>query len=204
MISLQIFFWLMVLFFAVVGYMRGWQREVIALSGLIASIATLHHFSDTLVGWFGGSPPLDPLVPFDMMAMRRTQFWVQALFHATITFFSYQIVGRLADQLLSGRLGDRLRTGLEKRIIGSLIGAVNGYLFIGGLWSFLEYQVTANGYTQLALGEQYAFNTSVVVRPIMDTGAMQLAGLLPMGVLSQELWLVVFIVSFIVLIVAII
>jgi uncharacterized membrane protein required for colicin V production len=204
MISLQIFFWLMVLFFAVVGYMRGWQREVIALSGLVASIATLHHFADNLVGWFNAVPPLDPLAPFDPMAMRRTQFWVQALFHATITFFSYQIVGRLADQFLAGRLGERLRTGLEKRIIGMLVGAVNGYLFIGGLWSFLEYQIAAGGYSQLPLGEQYAFDPSIVARPIMDSGAMQLAGLLPMGVLSQEMWLVVFVVTFIVLIVAII
>jgi hypothetical protein len=204
MISLQIFFWLMVLFFAVVGYMRGWQREVIALSGLVASIATLHHFADNLVSLAGAVPPTDPLVPFDVMAMRRTQFWVQAVFHGFIAFSSYQIVGRLADQFLASRFGERLRSGLEKRIIGSLIGAVNGYLFIGGLWSFLEYQITANGYTQLPLGEQYAFNTSVVLRPLTDSAAMQLAGFLPMGVLSQELWLVVFIVSFIVLIVAII
>jgi hypothetical protein len=204
MISLQIFFWLMVIFFAVIGYMRGWQREIIALTGLVASIASLHQFAYRLVTPFGAIVPTDPLVQYDLMAIRREQFWIQIIFHAFFTFFSYQIVGRLADQFLAGRFGERLRSGLEKRIIGMLIGAVNGYLFIGGLWSFLEYQVTPNGYVQLPLNEPYPFDPSVVVRPILDSSAMTLAGFLPMGAFSQEIWLLIFILAFIILIVAII
>lgn len=204
MISLQIFFWLMVIFFAVVGYMRGWQREVIALTGIVASIATLHQFAFRLTALAGAAMPTDPAVVVDVLAIRREQFWVQVIFHALITFFSYQIVGRLADQFLAGRLGERLRTGLEKRIIGMIIGAINGYLFIGGLWSFLEYQITQAGYAQLALTDPYPFDPSVIIRPAIGSSAMTLAGFLPMGVFSQDLWLVIFIASFIVLIVAII
>jgi uncharacterized membrane protein required for colicin V production len=44
MISLIVFFWFMVGFFALIGYFRGWQKEVIALAGLVASIAALQQF----------------------------------------------------------------------------------------------------------------------------------------------------------------
>ena len=41
MISRAIIFWIMVVFFSLIGYLRGWQKEAIALSGLIASVAVL-------------------------------------------------------------------------------------------------------------------------------------------------------------------
>jgi hypothetical protein len=203
MISLHIVFWLLVLFFAMVGYMRGWQKEIIAMTGLIASIAALHQFANLLVSLIPGTG--DPAVlGADPMAIRRQQFWIQAVFHSIIAFFSFQVVGRIADQLFGGRLGERLRAGLEKRVIGLIIGAANGYLFVGGLWSFLEYQVTPNGYVQLLLTEFYPFGPHILQRPALDSAAMTIAGLLPMGVFSPTLWLVLFFISFFVVIIALI
>jgi hypothetical protein len=121
-----------------------------------------------------------------------------------IAFFSYQVVARLADQAMGGRLGERLRTGLEKRIVGALIGTINGYLLIGSLWGFLEYQITSLGYVQLPPGEPYPFDPSVIVRPVADASAAALANMLPMGMFSPTVWLLLFFVSFFVVIIALI
>lgn len=202
MISLQYIFLTMIVFFALVGYLRGWQREVIALSGLIAAIAALIQFGDSitrLVGALtGGANVIDPY------AIRRQQFWIQAIFLTIIAFFSYQVVARLADQAMGGRLGERLRTGLERRILGAVIGTINGYLLIGSLWGFLEYQITSLGYVPLPPGEPYPFDPSVIVRPVADASAAALVGMLPMGMFTPTVWLLLFFLSFFVVIIALI
>lgn len=193
----------MVIFFALIGYMRGWQREVIALTGLIASLAALIQFGDSITRLVGAMTGAGQ-DPTDFMALRRQQFWIQAIFHSVIAFFSYQVVARLANQATGGRLGERLRGDLEKRILGSVIGAINGYLVIGGLWGFLEYQLTGAGYVQLSPGEPYPFDPSVIMRPDMTFAAASLTEYLPMGLFSPTVWLILFFVSFFVVIVALI
>jgi uncharacterized membrane protein required for colicin V production len=44
MLSLGTLFWLMVLFFGIIGSLRGWTREVIATSGLILSLFAINQF----------------------------------------------------------------------------------------------------------------------------------------------------------------
>jgi len=203
-VSLQIMFWALVLFFTVVGYLRGWQREVIALTGLIASLAALSQF-----GYEIGNAVNSILGPgsaadiVDYFALRRQQFWVQAIFHTTIAFFSYQVVARLAEQALGGRLGERLRASLERRIIGALIGATNGYLFVGGLWSFLEYELTQTGYVRLPEGVPYAFDPGIIMRPMGDASAFMI-NYLPVGIISPTWWLIFFFLAFFVVIIALI
>lgn len=197
MISLPVFFWFMVGFFAFIGYFRGWQKEVIALAGLVASIAALQQFGYQIVnimtsvfGWEIGSE-----------AWQQQQFWVQATFHLIITFFSFQVVARLADNAASGKVGARLRATLEKGIIGILFGGLNGYLVIGTLWSFLEYQLTDEGYVQLGPDQRsYVFSTEYITRP-MDT---VLVDYLPMAIFTPTVWLIFFFVVFFIVIVALI
>lgn len=204
MISLAIIFWIMVTFFGLVGYMRGWQKEAIALSGLIASIAVLQQFGYELVTILGAAIASPDRLLVDPNFGLKQQFWIQAVFHAVTAFFSYQVVAKLADNVTGGRLGDRLRANLEKRVVGGFLGVLNGYLLMGGLWSFLEYQVTANGYIALPPGAQYVFPLDVVSRPLLDTSAMELAAYLPMGVFSPTIWLLFFFIAFFVVIIALI
>lgn len=204
MISISLFFWFMVGFFALIGYLRGWQREVIAFSGLVASIALLSQFGDDLTRLVGAfvtarNSDLDP-----QSALMRQRFWIQALFHALVAFFSYQVVARIANQATGGRLSERLRANLEKQILGALIGAFNGYLFIGGLWGFLEYRLTDSGYAQLGPNELYPFGADLLTRPIGDAAAATLAAFLPQGVFSPTIWLILFFVSFFFVLVALI
>lgn len=206
MVSLQIVFWLMVGLFGVIGYMRGWQKEVIAMTGLIASLAALSQFGFALTGFAGASTVVsDPTAaPLDLNAIHQKQFWIQSTFHLVFAFFSYQVVARIANNVSGGKIGDRVRSDLEKRIVGGLVGLVNGYLLIGGLWGFLEYELTQFGYVQLQVGLPYAFADTFIVRPLPDTAAAALAALLPMGLLSPALWLIFFFVAFFVVIVALI
>lgn len=204
MVSLHFVFWFMVIFFTLIGYLRGWQREVIALSGLVASIAALSQFGDSITGLIGGLTGSVQPNPADPFAFQRQQFWIQAIFHGIIAFFSYQVVARLADQATGGRLGERLRSGLERRIIGAMIGAANGYLTIGSIWGFLEYQITSNGYVQIPPGQPYPFDPSVIVRPDATAAAAAVANYLPMGLFSPSVWLILFFVSFFIVIIALI
>lgn len=204
MVSLHFVFWFMVIFFTLIGYLRGWQREVIALSGLVASIAALSQFGDSITGLIGGLTGTIQPDPLDPLAFQRQQFWVQAIFHSLIAFFSYQVVARLADQATGGRLGERIRSGLERRVVGAMIGAINGYLAIGGIWGFLEYQITSAGYVQLPPGQSYPFDPSVIIRPDAAATASALASYLPMGLFSPNVWLILFFISFFIVIIALI
>jgi uncharacterized membrane protein required for colicin V production len=209
MISIHIVFWLMVIFFAIIGYIRGWQKEVIAATGLIASIAALHQFGypvitllSPVVGTIAQRRPDGLLNPF---AVQQHQFWVQAIFHTVLAFFSFQMVARLADMpAAGGRLGPRIRGALEKRVIGAAIGAVNGYLLVGTLWGFLEYALSPIGYVRLPPGQPYPFDPNVIVRPSMASSAMVVAEWLPLGILSPGLWLLIFFIAFFIVIVALI
>lgn len=204
MVSLHFVFWFMVFFFGLIGYMRGWQREVIAFSGLVGSIAALSQWGFLLASLIGNLTGAVQQNPADPFAFQRMQFWVQAIFHSVIAFFSYQFVARLADQVTGGRLGERLRTGLERRIIGWMVGIVNGYMIMGGLWGFLEYQITPAGYQQLQPGVPYPFDISVIARPDMASAAAEVASYLPMGLLGPNVWLMLFFVSFFFIIIALI
>ena len=216
MISLEFVFWFMIVFFALIGYLRGWQREAIALTGLIASVAALSQFGDDLARLVGAARLGEVIA--DPEALRRQQFWIQAAFHTTIAFFSYQVVVRLAEQAGGGGITERLRADIEKRILGALFGAVNGYLVIGALWGFLEYEVTDAGYLRLAPELCYPFDRSVILRPTpscfgVDPQALlgpsaelatSLMDYLPQGVFSPTVWLVLFFISFFIVIIALI
>jgi hypothetical protein len=83
-------------------------------------------------------------------------------------------------------------------------GAVNGYLVIGGLWSFLEYLPVPGGYEQLLPGNQYSFDPNLILRPAIDTFALAFTEFLPLGMFNPTIWLILFFVTFFVVIVALV
>lgn len=199
MLSLEWIFYLMVIFFALIGSLRGWQREVLALTGLIASIAALNQFGYTFVSSVNG---LTGAV--DDLAIRQNFFRVQAIFHCTVAFFSYQVVARLANTVSGGRLGDRMRGAFQQRFIGAILGALNGYLLIGGLWSFLEFELRPEGYIQLPLGQPYPFAEEIITRPLFNAGDMGVINYLPIALIGPNLWLLFFFVAFFIVIIALV
>lgn len=203
MINLFLLFWLLVLLFSVIGYMRGWQKEVIAMSGLVGAITVLMQFGYEMVSLFG-VVPAEGMTPEQLQEIISRQILIQGTFFAIVAFFSYQVVASLAVSVAGGRLGERIRAGLERRIIGMLVGAINGYLVVGGLWSLLEYVPVPDGYEHLPVGAQYPFDPNVIIRPAADTLAFGFTEFLPLGIASPTLWLILFFVTFFIVIVALI
>lgn len=154
MISLFWLFWIMIILFALVGTLRGWSKEVIAMAGLILSLFAIRQFGWPLVRLIGGQNEI-------LAEQMRQQFFILATIHLIIGFFSYQGV-----LLVRNRLTGRER--LQERLLGMGVGAVNGYFIVGALWSFLEYQVTAEGFIRLPPGIPYAFDPSIT-RPLSYT-----------------------------------
>jgi hypothetical protein len=138
------------------------------------------------------------------MDARRSQILVQAALFALIAFFSYQIVGALAVRVSGGKLAERIRASMERRIIGLLFGAINGYLIVGTFWGFLEYEPVPEGYSHLPPGVPYPYDPSVIIRPLADTAALAFTDWLPLGILNPNLWLIIFFVMFFFVIVALI
>ncbi|MCP4423718.1 MAG: CvpA family protein [Chloroflexi bacterium] len=198
MISLGTWFWLMIGFFAIIGIGRGWTKEIIATSGLVLSLFALNQFGYLLVSLLGAAA--DPTSPnYDPMTIRRQQFYILTAVHLFITFFSYE-----GPTLAGGRLSERLRVrdSLQDKVLGALVGAVNGYLIVGAIWAFLEFNVTAtDGWVPLPTNEFYPFDASVITRPVGEL--VSLVEKLPLPALSPYLPFLVVVVFLFVIIVMI-
>ena len=179
MLSLTVLFWMMVLLFSISGSLRGWSKEVVAASGLILSLFAINQFGYLLIGLFGWT--VEGLG--EQLAYQR-QFYLFASIHLLITFFSYQ------GPRLSSGLGQRLkpRDNLQDKLLGAIVGAINGYLVVGALWSFLEYHtVGSSSWVQLSPGVPYPFDPSIIVRPAIDSSAFNIIAKLPIPFLSPYL-----------------
>ncbi len=180
MLSLTVLFWLMILLFAISGSLRGWSKEVVAASGLVLSLFAINQFGYLLISFIGwtvesmGDPTL----------AHRRQFYLFAGFHLLITFFSYQ------GPRMSSGLGQRLkpRDNLQDKLLGGIVGAINGYLVIGALWAFMEYQTAApSTWVQLSPGVPYPFDPLLIIRPEVGSSAYAIIAKLPIPFLSP--WL---------------
>lgn len=194
-------FWLMVAFFALIGALRGWTREVIATSGLVLSLFALNQFGPFLINLLGLTGEILTNAAGEAVPVARRQFYLLAAIHLFITFFSYQgpaFAGRrLADRL-------RVRDNIQDKLLGALIGGMNGYLIVGTLWAFLEYQIISPGnWQRLAAGINYPFDPAVIARPGLDSAAAALVANLPPPLLAPYLPFLVVIVFLFVIIVMI-
>lgn len=198
MISLDTIFWLLVGFFALIGALRGWTREVIATSGLVLSLFALNQFGPFLVSLLGAA--IDPAMP-DPDALRRRQYYILAAVHLFITFFSFQ-----GPAFAGSRLADRLRVrdSFQDKVMGAIVGAVNGYLIVGTLWAFLEYQIGPAGYVPLPPGVNYPFDMTRLTRPGIGTVPVSaLVDNLPLPFLAPYLPVLVVLVFLFVIVVMI-
>lgn len=196
MIGLETLFWLMVGFFALIGALRGWTREVIATSGLVLSLFTLNQFGPFLVALLGAT--VDPFMP-DPDALRRRQYYILIAVHLGITFFSYQ-----GPAFAGSRLAERLRVRdrFQDKVTGAIVGAVNGYLIVGTLWAFLEYQIGPGGYASLPPGLNYPFDVAKLLRPgLGGVPASTLVDNLPLPFLAPYLPVLVVLVFLFVIVV---
>ncbi len=183
MVSISTLFWICVIFFGIVGALRGWAKELVAAAGLVLSIFTLNTFGPAvldLLGWADAAAS-----PIDTNIILRRQFYLLSTLHLIIAFFSYQ-----GPKLTPG-VGNRLKRAdnVQDKLLGWIIGSVNGYLLVGQIIAFMEYRVQRNpattgfDFVQLPFGVPYPFDAATVTRPI-DVASNAVYQYLPLSVLG--------------------
>lgn len=125
MMQLNALLWMMSFIFAYIGFTRGWNKEVIATSGIILGLFALHQFDDLLRGTLLVTVPPDQI------------FLVQSILFGLIVFFAYQTRALIGSDAARAR-GDDGRDQLQTNILGGIVGFLNGYLIWGTLWYFMH------------------------------------------------------------------
>lgn len=122
MIELYSMTWITAIFFAVIGMIRGWSKELVSLAGIILAMFALFQFDSLLRGVFLASVPHDQA------------FFVQIGLFAVVVYFAYQT---RAPGAIRGDRGPR-RNRFQDAALGAMMGALNGYLLWGAVWYFLD------------------------------------------------------------------
>jgi hypothetical protein len=122
MIQLSAMMWTLASFFAIIGFLRGWNRELVSTAGIILGLFALFQFDSLLRGTLLANVPRDQV------------FLVQAGIFIAIVFFAYQTRSVTTPDLRrqSGR------DNLQESVLGGLLGFLNGYLVWGSLWYFMD------------------------------------------------------------------
>ena len=124
MMSLVYVFWMFVILFGVIGLLRGWAKELLVTFAIILAL-----FISNL---------LERFVPFirDNLAANadQTLFWIRMIILLLMVIFGYQTpnIPKLAG---SNRF---VRERLQDVLLGLFLGAFNGFLIYGTIWSYLN------------------------------------------------------------------
>ncbi len=131
MISMLSVFWIMLALFATIGMLRGWAKEIIATAGIVLALFALTQFGDIF--------PARPEFGADTTQL-QSEFAVRMIFFLGVVFFAYQTPAAAAlwearqGASNSARRFEWLSTGLQQRILGFIIGLINGWLVAGSVW----------------------------------------------------------------------
>jgi uncharacterized membrane protein required for colicin V production len=122
MVTLNFFFFFLVLLFGIIGAMRGWAKELLVTFSVILAIFIINVLERYV-----------PAVYQTIAGEGTTQFWLRALIIILLVFFGYQTpnIGRLAGTRF-------VREKFQDSLLGFFLGAFNGYLIIGTIWLFLH------------------------------------------------------------------
>jgi uncharacterized membrane protein required for colicin V production len=123
MIQLSTFMIIMIGMFGVIGFLRGWTKELIATAGIVLALFALKQFETILI---------DPLTQGE----QRSKFYLQAVILIAMAFFAYQTPPSALSR--TTRRGQSNREGFQDGILGALVGIWNGYLLFGSLWWYMD------------------------------------------------------------------
>lgn len=172
MISIEIVFWMIVITFGLLGFSRGWSREVGSTIGILLAMLIIARFGPILAGLTNqlGSAAVKggPLIQINQASPSR--FWFYTLLFLVITYAAYQ-GETLALDIKGGRA--------QESILGLFNGLINGYLIAGNVWYFLQ----QNNYQ--ALGP--------MITPPTAPRVMDLIRFLPPAIMPEPVVLVVLI-----------
>jgi uncharacterized membrane protein required for colicin V production len=107
--------------FAIIGYLRGFTKEFIALAGIILALFTLVQF-EQFFNSLGAGTSLDQI------------FYIKAAFLLAVAFFAYQTP---PDRFSIAKKSSG-RDAWQNKILGAICGGLNAYLVLGSLWYFMD------------------------------------------------------------------
>ena len=114
MMSMVYLFWMFVILFAIIGWIRGWAKELLVAFSVILALG-LNHIIRRYIPMAQGMSETDVSL-----------FWIRTLILLVLVYFGYQTVvsiPHLASKATRERLQDTL--------FGGIMGAINGYLIAG-------------------------------------------------------------------------
>lgn len=119
MMELYSFMWACAIFFMILGFMRGLTKELVGMAGIVLGIFALFQFD-----------ALFRSTIFLLMEPAQV-FWLQALSFIVFVFIVYNAREFGANQRRQGY-------DFQESLLGGIVGFINGYLFGGTLWYFLD------------------------------------------------------------------
>lgn len=167
--ELTFFLQMCVVFFAILGYLRGVYKESVGFIGILISLFFLTEFDWVLDIFIGG-----------MNASVR--FSIEAGIIIAMTFFSYQqapFVFVPASYRKGNKIVLPLEKGWQRGFMGALVGGINGYLVVGSLWYLMD---------------QYEYPLSnLFMQPLVGSSSANFVSNLPLALLQDNnllLWMV--------------
>jgi len=130
MMSIIYVFWMYVVLFAIIGWMRGWAKELLVSFSVILSLA-LNHVIRRYIPIAAGLPDT-----------YGTLFAVRTIILIVLVYFGYQTVVSIPHLAAKGR-----SEKLQDTLFGAFLGGLNGYLVAGSILYYVhsaDYVVTQN------------------------------------------------------------
>jgi len=123
MATLSFFFFFLIAFFAVIGSLRGWAKEMMVTFSVVLAIFIIYILQGIIPGL------LNSLTPSGTAAF----FWLRAGVLTILVFFGYQTpsLPKLGGQRFA-------RERLQDVLLGLFLGALNGFLIAGTLWFYMK------------------------------------------------------------------
>src|SRR5574339_466682 len=121
MMSVVSVFWMYVILFALVGWMRGWAKELLVAFSVILALA-LNHVLRRYI-------PIAQTLPETDVSL----FWIRTIILLVLVYFGFQTV--ISIPHLAARAA---RERLQDSLFGAILGAINGYLIAGTLLFYMH------------------------------------------------------------------
>lgn len=121
MMNIIYIFWMYVVLFGLVGWMRGWAKELLVAFSVILALA-LNHVLRRYVPIAANLPETDPSL-----------FWVRTIILLVLVYFGYQTVISIPHLAAKGRT-----ERLQDTLFGAFLGGFNGYLVAGTILYYIH------------------------------------------------------------------
>lgn len=121
MMSIIYIFWMYVLLFSIIGWMRGWAKELLVSFSVVLSLA-LNHVIRRYVPMAANLPETD-----------ASLFWVRTITLLVLVYFGYQTVISIPHLAAKGRT-----ERLQDTLFGAFLGGFNGYLVAGTILYYIH------------------------------------------------------------------